>query len=88
MTPIYSVSISASQGSSVPTVSATVCCSDETGTRTVNLSWKQPHAINAVGHPGEWLYALLNRLVQDYDEHNVDWAIIEPSPLAKETDRA
>jgi hypothetical protein len=51
----------------------------------VSLGWDLPHPINPGDNPGEWLYAMLSRVVQDYDEHVVNSATVEPSHLTQET---
>jgi hypothetical protein len=50
------------------------------------MEWKLPHGINAGGNPGEWLYAILSRLVQDYDMHVVTDASIDGSHMLREVE--
>ena len=78
MKPIYSVALSLSQGASAPRAEAVLGYLDDTIRRTLHLSWDLPHAVNADGDEGEWLYAVLSRIVQDYDDHNVNKAVYEP----------
>ena len=88
MSRIYAASLSLSQGAGIPQVSATLLVSEEGRQTTVNLGWDFPHPINPGDNPGEWLYAMLSRLVQDYDEHAVLAARFEPSSLTQETPNA
>ena len=85
MSRIYAASLSLSQGAGVPQVSATLLVSENGRQTTVNLGWDLPTPINPGDNPGEWLYAMLSRVVQDYDEHVVNAATVEPSHLTQET---
>lgn len=71
MDPILSVALTATQGSDTPQVTATLGLHTETQRSHVHLAWELPTRINADGNVGDWLYAVLNRLVQDFDEHVV-----------------
>lgn len=68
---IYAVSLSASQGAHGPRVSAHLIMSHEGAKTSVDLTWDLPHAIEAGGSPTEWLYSVLGRVVQDYDDHTI-----------------
>lgn len=81
MKPIYAVCITASQGIDRPTVSALLRYTDEELSKTVELSWDIPHGINAPDQPGEWLLALLSRVVQDYDDHHIHRVVFEPNSI-------
>lgn len=71
MIDIYSVSLVASQSVDGPYVRAQLGLSQDHRTTKIALEWQLPTRINADGNAGEWLYAVLSRLVQDYDEHMV-----------------
>jgi len=71
MTHIYAASLSISQGSGVPQVHANLLVSEEGHKSVIKLGWDLPTPVNAEGNAGEWLYAVLSRVVQDYDEHTV-----------------
>lgn len=71
MTDIYAVAISASQSIDRPKARAELLHSNGGRKTVLTLEWELPHGINADGQPGEWLYAVLSRLVQDFDDHQV-----------------
>lgn len=71
MGDIYAVAVSVSQSIDGPTARANLLHSNDGRKTTLNLEWKLPHPINADGQPGEWLYAVLSRIVQDFDDHEV-----------------
>lgn len=84
MPRIYAASLSMSQGSGVPQVNATLLLSEDGRQTTVNLGWRLPTPVNDSVSPGEWLYAVLSRVVQDYDDHTVFSAVLKPSHFAQE----
>lgn len=88
MEPILSVALTATQGSNTPTVTATLGYTEEHARSSVHLRWELPTRINADGQIGEWLYAVLSRLVQDFDEHIVERVAYETDGLIKETPNA
>ena len=69
---IYAVSISASQGKYGPHVMGHLIFSEEGRKTAVDISWELPHAIQAGGSPIEWLYSVLSRVVQDFDDHTIN----------------
>lgn len=71
MEPILSVALTATQGASTPEVTATIGLHQDSQRSHVHLAWELPTRINADGNVGDWLYAVLSRLVQDFDEHIV-----------------
>lgn len=71
MGDIYAVAVSASQSIDGPSARAELLHSNGGRKTVLTLEWKLPHAINADGQPGEWLYAVLSRIVQDFDDHQV-----------------
>jgi len=77
MVDIYSVSLVASQSIDGPYVRAVLGLSEDGKNTRINLEWQLPTRINAAGNAGEWLYAVLSRVVQDYDEHVVTSAEYE-----------
>lgn len=76
MADIYAVCLSVSQGVDGP--QATGHLSVKSGDREANLTiaWERTDPINAGGDPGAWLYAVLHRLVEHFDEHDVTAAEI------------
>lgn len=74
MPRIYAAALSMSQGDGVPTVHANLLVSEDGRKTSLSLGWDLPTPINAGGNVGEWLYAVLSRLVQDFDEHSVERA--------------
>lgn len=71
MARIYAASLSLSQGAGVPQVHANLLVSEDGQQTMVELGWDLPTPINEEATPGEWLYAVLSRLVADYDDHVV-----------------
>ena len=84
MQPILSVALTATQGRGTPTVTATLGYHEEQVRSHVNLRWELPTRINSDGNPGEWLYAVLSRLVQDFDDHVVDTVSYETFGVVEE----
>ena len=85
MSEIMAASLSLAQSDLGLSVSGHLLHSEE-GRRThVTLEWKLPHPINAGGNPGEWLYSVLCRVVQDYDMHDVLAAEVD-STMEKENE--
>lgn len=72
MTQIYSACVSVSQGLDAPVVRAYMSFAEDEHKTDIDVQWSLPSRINADGNVGEWLYAVLNRLVQDYDDHQVN----------------
>lgn len=83
MARIYAASLSMSQGDGVPQVHANLLVSQDGAKTSVALGWDLPTPINADGNAGEWLYAVLSRLVQDYDDHTVKSVAFERYPGAQ-----
>lgn len=88
MTMIYSVAISASQSCDPPSVTASLGLADDDRKAMLHLRWELPTRINADGNAGEWLYAVLSRLVQDYDEHTITSVEYERTQPKGETSHA
>ena len=88
MQPIFAVAIAASQGSDTPVVTATLTYAEEHARSAVNLRWELPTRINAPGQAGEWLYAVLSRLVQDFDDHTVERVTYETDGEVQEETNA
>lgn len=84
MASIYAASLTLSQGSGVPHASATVLYSEGGRQTTVTLEWPLPTPVNADGNAGEWLYAMLSRVVQDFDEHDITGAASKPCAFTQE----
>ena len=82
MSEIMAASLSLAQSDLGLSVSGHLLHSDDDRRTHVTLEWKLPHPINAGGNPGEWLYAVLSRVVQDYDLHEVLAAEVD-STMAK-----
>lgn len=74
---VYAVSLSASQGASAPRVSAHLIMSHDGAKTSIDLEWELPHAIQAGGSPTEWLYSVLSRIVQDYDDHTINRVLFD-----------
>ena len=81
---VYAVSLSASQGSEPGKATAYLSVVSEGRHTDLRVEWQLPTAINADGNPGEWLYAVLSRLVQDFDEHTITYAALDGHSLAEE----
>ena len=77
MVDIYSACISVSQSVDAPRVTASLGLATDDRKSMIHLEWTLPTRINADGNAGEWLYAVLSRVVQDYDEHVVTSAEFE-----------
>lgn len=84
MRPIYSVALTVTQGEGTPTATATLGYHEETQRSHISLSWDLPCSINAGGNPGEWLYAVLSRLVQDFDDHTIERVAFETDEPVQE----
>lgn len=72
MEPILSVALTITQGASTPTATATLGYTEDHMRSHVHLRWDLPTRINADGQVGEWLYAALSRVVQDFDDHVIE----------------
>lgn len=77
MSEIYAVALTVSQGAGRISATAALLHSEEGRKTNIAMEWKLPHPINAGGNPGEWLYAVLSRITQDYDLHQVTRAEID-----------
>jgi hypothetical protein len=86
MTDIYAACLSVSQSVDRPRATAHVLHTEDGRRTSFTMEWKLPHGINAGGNPGEWLYAILSRLVQDYDMHVVTDASIDGSHMLREVE--
>lgn len=84
MARIYAACLSLSQGAGVPQAHANLIVSEDGQQTSVALRWDLPTPINADGNPGEWLYAVLSRLTQDYDDHTIESVAFEPYPGPQE----
>lgn len=84
MKPIYAASFSVSQGAGTPSVRATLLSSLDGDESMVTMEWTFPTPINPDGNAGEWLYAALSRLVQDFDDHMVTKVEFKPFPTDAE----
>lgn len=73
MKPIYAVCISAAQGSEPGQVSASLTYKEDGRDAQVHLHWDLPTVIEAEGVVSEWLYSVLSRVVQDFDDHVIDY---------------
>lgn len=87
MTRIYAASLVASQGVGVPTVRLHLITSQDGDQASVTLEWNLPTPINPADNPGEWAYALLSRIVQDFDDHEVTKVEFIPFPSDAEVRR-
>lgn len=88
MEPIYAVSLSASQSAGPPSVTAALVYSEGPARSTVRLEWELPTRINPAGNAGEWLYAVLSRLVQDYDDHTIQRVSVTTHGVVQEEPNA
>lgn len=84
---IYAASLTASQGSGVPSVRMHLITTQDGDQAAVTLEWELPTPINPSDNPGEWAYALLSRLVQDFDDHVVTAVKFIPFPSDAEVRR-
>lgn len=84
MTQIYSASIQVRQMDEAPVVTASILFTEYEHAVDIDLHWELPHAIEADGNAGEWLYAVLSRVVQDYDDHTLNRVKIETTPLTED----
>lgn len=87
MERIYAASMTASQGAGAPTVRMHLVTSQDGDEAVVTLEWELPTPINAGDNAGEWAYALLSRLVQDFDDHVVTAVKFIPYPSDAEVRR-
>lgn len=83
MDGIYAASITLAQSSLGLSVAATLCYTEEERRYMMTLEWPRSASVNAEGNVGEWLYAALHRLIQEYDNHNVVNAVVEPFEILK-----
>jgi hypothetical protein len=88
MVPIFAVSLSASQSAGPPEVTATLVYAEDQARSRVSLRWQLPTRINPGSNAGEWLYAVLSRLVQDYDDHTVELVTVTTEPAVEERSNA
>ena len=88
MVDIYSACISVSQSVDAPRVTASLGLATDDRKSMIHLEWTLPTRINADGNAGEWLYAVLSRLVQDYDEHTITSVEYERNKPKGETTHA
>lgn len=88
MEPILSVALTVTQGSTTPTATATLGYTEEHARSHVHLRWDLPTRINAGPQVGEWLYAVLSRLVQDFDDHVIERVSYETDGVIEESPNA
>lgn len=71
MSGVYSLALSTSQGVKSPVVGAHLGYAEDNQRTEVHMEWDLPNAINADGNAEDWLYAVLQQLVQHYEEYRV-----------------
>ena len=71
MNGIYAVALTITQGASGPTPSAHLSYSEDDRKYMLHLQWPEMPKRQAAGDAGQWLYSVLLRLVEDFDEHTI-----------------
>lgn len=84
MSDIYAVCLSVSQSIDAPRATAHLTVTVDGRHTNLRVEWGLPHPINADGNASEWLYAVLSRLVQDFDDHIVTRAEVDGEGTTEE----
>lgn len=77
MDDIYAVCLSVSQSVDGPRASAFLNCRTGDRSSSLHIEWDKMPKLNPGGDPGAWLYAVLGRLVEDFDDHVVTEAKVD-----------
>lgn len=77
-TPLYAVCISVSQYTEAPLVGATLTSLIDGQRVEMHLKWSGIPFLNCPDNAGTWLYGLLSQMVQNFDNHEVVSAVVEP----------
>lgn len=87
MEPIYAVALSMTQGVDGPTPVAHLSYSEGDRKYMLRLQWPEMPKRQAEGDAGLWLYSVLLRLVEDFDEHTITEAKVDGVEEMKEAAR-
>lgn len=78
MEPIYAVSLSIGQSAGNSDARAFLSVRNDDRSVMIKMDWKDLPKVAAQGSPGDWLYAVLGRLVMAFDEHEVTMVEVHP----------
>lgn len=76
---IQSISLSAAQGGLGCVPTATICEATEERRTTISIQWADMAPISPGETPAEWVYNLLSRMVENFDDHLVTSIEVEPN---------